>query len=88
MRPGYLESVIVLIVVVLVLLLVLAAAAIDIRDRRSGHRIRSAKEIGQTVRMAKREARASMRAAGLRAREARRFDREHRNRGDRRQPNL
>ena len=77
------------IVVALVLLLVLAGAVVDIRDRRSGHRIRSAKEISETVRLAKREARARMRAEGVRAREARRFDREHRGeqRG-RRQPNL
>ena len=60
-----------LIVVAVVLLLVLAGALIDIRDRRSGHRIRSAKEISDTVRITKREARANMRAQGLRARKAR-----------------
>ncbi|HEY2296863.1 MAG TPA: hypothetical protein VGH43_03980 [Jatrophihabitans sp.] len=60
-----------LVVVAVVLLLVLAGALIDIRDRRSGHRIRSAKEISDTVRITKREARANMRAQGLRARKAR-----------------
>jgi hypothetical protein len=63
--------VIALVVVAVVLLLVLAGALIDIRDRRSGHRIRSAKEISDTVRITKREARANMRAQGLRARKAR-----------------
>jgi hypothetical protein len=84
-REGYLEGVIALIVVAVVLLLVLAGAVVDIRDRRSGHRIRSASEIGATVRVAKREARARMRSEGLRARKARQHDAEHRGR---QQPNL
>jgi hypothetical protein len=80
--------VIALIVVVVVVLLVLAGALVDLRDRRSGHRIRSAKEISDTVRVAKREARANMREAGLRARKARQSERERRHGGEFREGHL
>jgi hypothetical protein len=70
--------VIALIVVAVVVLLLLAGALIDMRDRRSGHRIRSAKEISDTVRITKREARAKMRAEGLRARKSRQPGKAHR----------
>lgn len=59
------------IIAVLVVAVLVAAFVTDVRDRKSGKRIASAKEIGQAVRESKRQTRAQMKMMrrGLNARQ-------------------
>jgi hypothetical protein len=53
---------IVIVIAALVLAALIAAFVTDVRDRRSGKRIASAKEIGRAVRDSKRQTRVQMKA--------------------------